>query len=164
MLALHSAVAPAFTAPLSAFAPQRAASVRMGPETGGGVWDPLNLSGQCSEKTLCWYRHAELKHGRVAMAAFAGWLWVNSGAPLIPGAYSLSGATFESLGHDSFAAWDALPTLAKTQILLTMGLIEWCSEINKPHYMMGGKPGKITILGNPLMVGVGVHPSPNTIE
>ena len=33
MLALHSAVAPAFTAPLSAFAPQRAASVRMALET-----------------------------------------------------------------------------------------------------------------------------------
>mmetsp|Transcript_32342 Transcript_32342/g.80153 ORF Transcript_32342/g.80153 Transcript_32342/m.80153 type:complete len:212 (-) Transcript_32342:978-1613(-) len=159
-------------APLSALAPQRAVSVRMGvesmegvgPETGGKMWDPLDLSSMASEKTIAWYRHAELKHGRVSMAAFLGWLWVNGGAPLFPGAYSTSGATFESLGHDSFAAWDALPLLAKAQIIGVAGLLEFVSETEKPHYMMGGQPGKVLILGQKLMVGVDVYPSPNTKE
>lgn len=70
-------------------ATERLLSVRrregVGPETGGGAWDPLDLSGMASTKTLAWYRHAELKHGRVAMAAFSGWLWVNSGLPLFSG-------------------------------------------------------------------------------
>ncbi|KAL1512094.1 hypothetical protein AB1Y20_005366 [Prymnesium parvum] len=166
MLSLLSA-APAFTAPLSALAPQRAVSVRMGvesmeglgPETLGKVFDPLNLSTMASDKTLAWYRHAELKHGRVAMAAFVGWLWVNGGAPLFGGAYSFSGATFESLGHDSFAAWDALPTLAKAQIFLTIGGLEFCSELAKPHYMAGGTPGKVTILGNTLAPSTNLLPS-----
>ena len=63
MLAL--AIAPlSFTAPLMApRAPAAAASsVQMGvadmegsgPETGGKVWDPLNLAGMGGEKTIAW--------------------------------------------------------------------------------------------------------------
>jgi len=166
-LAFISSTPLAFNAAPAAFAPQRASSVRMGiesmegvgPETASKVFDPLGLADMASPKTLAWYRAAELKHGRVAMAAFAGWAWVNSGLPLFPGAYSYSGATFESLGHDSFAAWDALPTLAKAQIILVMGALEFCSENAKPHYMMGGTPGKITILGAPLALGTKILPS-----
>merc|ERR1719199_2184468 len=43
-------------------------------ETGNAVWDPLGLADLGSPATLAWFRHAELKHGRVAMAAFTGWL------------------------------------------------------------------------------------------
>ena len=37
------------------------------------VFDPLGLSKIASEETLAWYRAAELKHSRVAMAAATGW-------------------------------------------------------------------------------------------
>jgi len=136
----------------------------VGPETGGKMWDPLGLTGMASAKTLAWYRHAELKHGRVSMAAFAGWLWVTGGFPLFDAPYSFSGDTFESLGRDSFAAWDALPAMGKAQIILVMGALEFISETEKPHYMAGGEPGKVRILGQKLMVGVDVYPSPNSKE
>jgi hypothetical protein len=40
-------------------------------------FDPLKLSEGKSEETILWYRAAELKHGRVCMAAFLG-LFVQS--------------------------------------------------------------------------------------
>merc|ERR1719243_333300 len=88
-----------------------AASVQMsvadmegtGPETGGKVFDPIGLSKIASEETLAWYRAAELKHSRVAMAAVTGWAWVSSGGPLFPGYLSPSeGVTFASLGTKGY--------------------------------------------------------------
>ena len=66
-----------------------------GPETGGKVFDPMGLSKIASEETLAWYRAAELKHSRVAMAAATGWAYVASGGPLFPGYLSIEkGVTF----------------------------------------------------------------------
>ena len=42
-------------------------------ELGGGVWDPLGLADLGSERTLRWFRAAEVKHCRVAMLATLGW-------------------------------------------------------------------------------------------
>merc|ERR1719337_563529 len=96
-----------------------------GPETGGKVFDPLGLSKIASEETLAWFRAAELKHSRVAMAAATGWAYVSSGGPLLPGYISPStGATFESLGRDGYAAWDATPAAGKAQILGVIGILE----------------------------------------
>ena len=36
----------------------------------------MGLSKIASEETLAWYRAAELKHSRVAMAAVTGWAYV----------------------------------------------------------------------------------------
>jgi len=123
-----------------------------GPETGGKVFDPMGLSKIASEETLAWYRACELKHSRVAMAAATGWAYVASGGPLFPGYLSSSaGVTFESLGRDGYAAWDAVPEAGKFQMLGVIGILEWLSEVSaKPHYMMGGTPGKIPLLWDPL--------------
>jgi hypothetical protein len=125
-----------------------------GPETGGKVFDPYGFSDPsfASEETLAWYRAAELKHSRVAMAAVTGWAWVSSGGPLFPGYLSIEqGITFESLGRDGYAAWDAVPEAGKMQILGVIGILELLGEAAvKPHYMKGGTPGKIPLLWDPL--------------
>jgi len=158
MLSLCAAAA-GFHAPaaLRTVAPQPAVQMGIadmegiGPETASKMWDPLDLAEMASDKTLAWYRHAELKHGRVAMAAFTGFFWMSPGPngmhfPLFPGVVSTStGQTFESLGYDAFAAWDALPDAGKAQMIGTVGLLEFLSETNKPHYMKGGTPGQIRL-------------------
>merc|ERR1719407_439072 len=40
-----------------------------------GFWDPLGIvTEDTAPETIGWFRHAEIKHGRVAMAAFVGYL------------------------------------------------------------------------------------------
>ena len=134
-----------------------------GPETGGKVFDPLGLSKIASEETLAWYRAAELKHSRIAMAAATGWAYVASGGPLFPGYLSVEqGVTFESLGRDGYAAWDAVPDSGKLQIIGVVGILDLLGEAAvKPHYMMGGTPGKIPLLWDPL--GFTASLSPETL-
>jgi len=68
----------------SAFVPQNAApsgssleacvsksEILKSPDTTefGKVWDPLGLADIGSDETLAWFRHSEVKHGRIAMFA-----------------------------------------------------------------------------------------------
>jgi hypothetical protein len=112
-----------------------------------GFWDPLQLSqqtfwGESNEATIGFLRHAEIKHGRVAMAGFVGFCFHENGIhfPYQP---------FE--GYDGLSApavWDAFPIEARTQIILAVGFFEIWSERSdilekegQTHYMKGGKPG-----------------------
>ena len=110
-----------------------------------------------------WFRHAEIKHGRVAMAGFVGYCvhangitfpW-NLQAPLpfwgdASGIASLPTIAFKDITAAGSPAdqWDALPTAAKVQILCVIGFIEMWGETSaaleadgQAHYVRGGKPG-----------------------
>ena len=86
----------------------------------------------------------QIKHGRVAMAAFVGycvqsnyvWPWANT----------LAGDPFPSTELNPEQQWDALPSAARWQILFIIGMLEIWDECqggsdDQKHYMRGGKPG-----------------------
>jgi hypothetical protein len=122
------------------------------PSNPTGYWDPLKLAeldfwDQGDEATVGFLRHAEIKHGRVAMAAFVGYC--------VQSNWHFGGMLTGEISFDQIAAaggpadqWDALPTNAKLQIILFVGLLELYSESSnvlagdgQAHYMRGGKPG-----------------------
>ena len=111
----------------------------------GSVWDPLGLADWGSDETLAWFRHSEVKHGRVAMAAFVGWWAVGAGLRL-PGELTF-GTEFSSLPSKGLEAWDAVPGWGKAQLLIFAGLIEFHDELffsrRGTHYLRGGIPGKV---------------------
>ena len=134
-----------------------------------GYWDPLKLGeaefwDNTNEETIGWLRHAEIKHGRVAMAGFVGFIVQANGI-------KFPWAPFNAITSTSPPEqWDQLPDAreparppppplplftprrpshpqaAKWQIILGVGFLEWWSEIRvdgTPHYMKGGKPGYV---------------------
>jgi hypothetical protein len=114
-----------------------------------GFFDPLGLSegdfwGQGNEATIGFLRHAEIKHGRVAMAGFVGYCFHENGIHFPVKPFNLE--SYDGLSAP--ALWDATPAVARFQILLTIGFFEWWSERSdlleregQKHYMRGGKPG-----------------------
>merc|ERR1719261_1882519 len=136
-----------------------------------GYWDPLNI-GETSPETIGWFRHAEIKHGRVAMAAFVGFCLQSNGfifpwnlqAPLPgvnPGIETISFADISAAGGPG-AQWDALPSAAKLQIIGAIGFLEMWGESSvaleldgQTHYVRGGKPGYY-----PTLKGRMPHPVP----
>jgi hypothetical protein len=137
-----------------------------------GYFDPLNLvnidtytNGKGQEATIGFLRHAEIKHGRVAMAAFIGYI-VQSNVNWLEGSPP--------------EQWDAMPTALKILVIQTVGALEFYGEwtpgtehpsmtVNKDgspwvrpvhprdvgykHYMKGGKPGHY-----PSLLNVGITP------
>jgi len=114
-----------------------------------GFYDPLNLSeadfwNQGSEATIGFLRHAEIKHGRVAMAAFVGYC-IQSNF-VFPWAQTMAGAAHPSPDLVPEAQWDATPLGAKWQIFAVISVLELWDECGGggtvPHYMSGRKPGQ----------------------
>jgi hypothetical protein len=131
-----------------------------------GYFDPLKLAesqlwSASQDGSIGWLRHAEMKHGRVAMAGFVGYCIHENGIRW-PFALSYSLPDYSSFeGMSAPAVWDAIPTASKLQILVVIGFFEYWSEARGitllpwagktaenqldgdgvAHYMKGGKPG-----------------------
>jgi len=118
-----------------------------------GYYDPLDLAnaafwGKSQDFTVGWLRQAEIKHSRVAMAAFVGYI-VQSNFHW-PWLMTLSGMNFPSTDLSPPEQWDALPFASKVQIILFVGFLEFYSELTpgqggvggQTHYTKGGQPGK----------------------
>merc|ERR1719217_258397 len=115
-----------------------------------GYWDPLNLLdlnlwGQGEEATIGWFRESEIKHGRIAMAGFVGYCVHANNirmSGMAPDVQSIP------TGLSAPEVWDAMPDIAKWQIIVFVGVLDTWRE-NKvvlegegqAHYMKGGKPG-----------------------
>jgi len=112
-------------------------------------YDPLNLAdadfwGQGNEATIGFLRQSEIKHGRIAMFAFVGYI-VQSNF-VFPWAQTLAGAPHPSADLSPEQQWDAVPVGAKWQIFAVISMLELWDECGgggaMPHYMKGRQPGK----------------------
>jgi len=134
-----------------------------------GVWDPLgftkiDLWETGEEASVAWLRQAEVKHGRIAMFGFVGYIvhanhivfpWALTGGPAGTGPTTMFSDI--SAAGSPIDQWAAVPTAGKLQILGTIALLEYVAESTKPHYMNGGKIGYIP----PLSEFEGIpHPVP----
>jgi len=124
-----------------------------------GFWDPLGIvTEETMPETIGWFRHAEIKHGRVAMAGFVGYCVQANGICFpwnLQGPFLGTNANTEVISFADISAaggpadqWDALPTAAKIQILGAVAFLEMWSEAPSSlknagtvHYVRGGKPG-----------------------
>jgi len=122
-------------------------------------WDPLNLASsnfwdQSDSATIGFLRQAEIKHGRVAMAAFVGYCVQSNWH--FPWKQTLAGDDFPSIDLSPEAQWDSIPLNAKLQIVFIIGLLEIWDEVGGnfgdsnevKHYMRGGQPGKYPSFDN----------------
>jgi len=109
-------------------------------------FDPLGLStsnfwGTTQEETIGFIREAEIKHGRIAMFAFVGYLATANGVHF-DWPMTMDGTPFPDTTNPP-EAWDAIPDSGKLQIFGFVGFLEFWREVNsEKHYMRGGKPGE----------------------
>jgi len=115
-----------------------------------GFWDPFNLIaegdfwGLGNEATIGYLRHAEIKHGRVAMAAFLG--FIVQSLPVVSGEHLFAPYRGYVAGVSPQEQWDNLPAIGKLQIAVAIGMLESYGEgAGNPegyvHYCNGGLPG-----------------------
>jgi hypothetical protein len=122
-------------------------------------YDPMGLANgefwwADNEQTIGFLRHSEIKHGRIAMFAFVGYI-VHSNIHF-PWSYSLDGSPLPDVSLSPEAQWDALPFESKLQIFGTIACLEVWDEMGGkagdleglPHYMSGRKPGDYPSMAN----------------
>lgn len=130
LLASASAFAPSTTqAPKTSLSAWKDDTV-IGITAPVGFFDPLGLSVGKSDDVMNLYREAELKHGRVAMAACLGWYLDASG---------VHPAFDNSLSNDPLEAAQQLPAVGWAQFVLGCGAIEWLAQQikDRPGYVAG---------------------------
>jgi len=95
-----------------------------------GFFDPLGFSRGKSDEVMAMYREAELKHGRVAMAACLGWYITAAG---------VHPAFNSALSSNPLEAAKQLPTVGWIQFVLGCGAIEWLAQQikDRPGYQPG---------------------------
>jgi hypothetical protein len=159
MLSLSYSAVTAFQAPAAVVSPTRSA-VSMMDKAGLeglakelnpviGYYDPLGLAsaefwGETEANTIGFLREAEIKHGRIAMFGFVGYI-VHANGLRWPWAGPWTSIPTDVSPQEM---WDLTPVEAKWQIILTIGLFEFWRENayvlesdGEKHYMRGGKPG-----------------------
>ena len=94
---------------------------------------------------------AELKHGRVAMAGFVGFL-VHGTGKTWPFPMTLDGDAWPKMSEVGSvpALWDAIPQSGKWQIILFVGLLEWWDEYQFEPEANPGKPAHCECLSSSL--------------
>ena len=95
-----------------------------------GFFDPLGLAddefwGESKEATIGFLRESEIKHGRIAMFAFVGYI-VHANGITWPWAMQLDGTPFPQVSSAP-EAWDSISDAAKWQIILFIGFLEYVS-------------------------------------
>merc|ERR1719269_435175 len=114
-----------------------------------GYWDPFNLSGgefwgDSNAATIGFLRESEIKHGRIAMFGFVGYIVHANGI------HWPTKGPWDNIPTDISPQemWDQIPEVAKWQIILTISFLEFWRENayvlkadGEAHYMRGGKPG-----------------------
>jgi len=143
-----------------------------------GYWNPLKIGEAdtfadqngilpfSDEEFIGFFRQAEIKHGRVAMAAFVGFTVQSCGICFPWNIDSETPFSAISAAGGPGAQWDALSTTAKFQIFTFIALMELIGESSyaleqcgEKHYMRGGKPGVF-----PSFKGSGVVPHPVPLD
>merc|ERR1719502_1224851 len=115
-----------------------------------GFWDPLGATnldfwGIGNEGTIGYLRHAEIKHGRVAMAGFLGFCAGCTDIVKGPHTYLPYRGFVEDVSPQE--QWDNIPLYGKLQILVFVGMLEsygegaGMDESEYVHYTKGGLPG-----------------------
>jgi hypothetical protein len=115
-----------------------------------GFWDPLGATnldfwGIGNEGTIGYLRHAEIKHGRVAMAGFLG--FCAGCTDIVKGPHSVLPYRGYVENVSPQEQWDNIPLYGKLQILVFVGMLEsygegaGMDESEYVHYTKGGLPG-----------------------
>ena len=100
------------------------------------------LPASSKAATISFLRHAEMKHGRIAMIGFWGYMVQASGIHF-PWATEANGFPPASLSPPE--QWEVFSPFGKFQLFFFIGCLELWSEAapGAPHYMRGGGvPGK----------------------
>ena len=119
-----------------------------------GIWDPLgcadfNFWGLGNEATIGYLRHAEIKHGRIAMAGFLGFFVQSPGnfiGDIVSGDHAILPYRGYVAGCTPQEQWANIPMIGKLQILTAVGMLESYGEgagypASYTHYTKGGQPG-----------------------